>query len=514
MISVGDHRVTVTEFDELATHLSGEVPLLAEDRDGVRQRVLKVLLAREAMLLEAEARELTRLPGVAQALAQRERELMADHLYAREVTQHAEPSPQHLDSLYAAFSDGEAVRARHILVPTEEEARAIVAELRGGADFAELARTRSTHEMSAPMGGDMGYLRRELLLPEMQDAVWQAPVGQVLSDPVQTRMGYHVIEVTEHRQRSFEEMRPELTGEARIELRRQREAEVGAQLRERYGFAWRPEVAAGVTAGQLTNKVGADSVIASWDGGVQTVGEFIQYSRSRGRRETLIDTLEARQLGEAGALRALLARQGLDEDLSQTTPELSRALRRARAELAAQVLYREVAGRTDVSPEALRRAYEEGQGNYRRPPVLHLREILVDERPLADSLAALVRGGADMAELARQHSKRLWAAPKGGDIGKISEGQPAYAKMARVARTARVGQIIGPFPSHGGYSIIRVLGREEGPEGTFEEAQAGVAQDLRNRAMDDFIDSLQVKYRERLEVDEEALQLTLGGTAP
>lgn len=514
VISVKDHRVTVEEFDALAVRLSGEVALPVGDRDEARQRVLDVFLAREALLLEGEARQLTSSPDLAAALEARERELVADYLYEREVTEYTEPTPEHLDSLYATAGEGEAVRARHILCATEEEAQATLRDLLGGADFAELAKARSQHAMSAPMGGDMGFLRREYLLPEMQDPVWQAPVGELLEAPIKTRMGYHVVEITEHRHRTFDEMRAELAGEARNALRHAREDEIGAQLRDRYRFAWHPEVAAGVIAARLTASAGADSAIATWDGGFLTVAKFIQYSRGRGRRETVIDTAEARQLGEAGALRPLLWQMGLEAGLSKTAPEIRLPLRRTRAEMMGEALFREVARRVDVTPTALRQAFESNRRNYRRPPLLHIREILLDDRQLADSLAALVRGGANMADLATRYSRRVWAAPKGGDLGEITEGMPAYSKMARVARKAPVGQVIGPVPSHGGYSIIEVLGRKEGAETPFEESRMAVVQDLRNRAMDAFIDSLKAVYRGDIEIHEAALQLTLEGTPP
>jgi parvulin-like peptidyl-prolyl isomerase len=86
--------------------------------------------------------------------------------------------------------------------------------------------------------------------------------------------------------------------------------------------------------------------------------------------------------------------------------------------------------------------------------------------------------------------------------------------MARVARGAPVGQLIGPIPSHGGYSILRVTARREGETATFVEARPAVASDLRDRAMDAFIDSLRQVFADRIQVDEAALARTLGGMAP
>ena len=509
VIRVDDYVVTVGAFDELASHLSATTTL-PSGGDSLRQHVLGVLLAREVLLLEAEATGLLQSPAVAPALRQRGRELVTDLLLEREVVDRAVPTEEQLDSLYTAWGSGEAVRARHILLSTEEEAGAVLDELASGRPFEELARTRSAHVLSARVGGAMGDLRREQLLPEMRDPVWSAEPGQVLPRPIHTRMGFHVVKVVEHRHRGLREMSAELTGEMGRDLRRRRERELGDQLRTRYGCQWRPVIAAAVIERRLTADVASDTVIAQWDNGALTVGEFVQYVRQRGRRETEIDTAEARQLGEAASLRGLLWTLGRERGVVDE-PEPSRALRLARAELAGEVLFAQVADGVDVSAPALRRALEANRANYRRPPILRVREILVDDRQLADSLAALIRAGADMAELASRYSERVWARPKGGDIGEITEGAPAYAKMARVARNTPPGQLIGPIPSHGGFSIFRVASRREGEEVTFEDARAAVAQDLRNRAMDTFIDSLRGKYGDRIQVYEGALQRALGG---
>ena len=514
VIHVDDHLVTVATFDELAAHLAATTPLASAGPAALRQHVLGVLLAREVLLLEAEATGLLQSPAMASALRQRERELVADLLYRREITDLAVPTADQLDSLYAAWGSGEAVRASHILLLTEAEATSVLGELADGTPFAELARTRSQHAMSAHAGGDMGFLQRGDLLPEMRDPVWSAEPGQVLPAPVHTRMGYHVVKVAEHRHRTFEEMRAELTGEMGRLLRRQQERQLGEQLRVTYGFVWRSRIAAGVIDGELTADGATDTLIAHWDGGTLTVSEYVQHARQHGRRETQVDAAEARQLGEAASLRGLLYTLGIERGATRE-PEVSHPLRQKGVELAGDALFAQVARNVVVSDSALQRAFEANRSNYRRPPYLRVREILVDDRALADSLAALIRSGADMAELATRYSERVWARPKGGDLGDITEGVPAYAKMARVARDVPVGQLIGPIPSHGGFSMLRVTSRREGEEPTFEASRAAVAQDLRNRAMDAYIDSLRDKHADRIQLYDGALQRTLagGGTA-
>jgi peptidyl-prolyl cis-trans isomerase C len=90
------------------------------------------------------------------------------------------------------------VRARHILVPSEAEAKAILVELRKGTDFAELARQKSKDPGAAAEGGDLGWFSKEQMVPEFSEVAFKMNKGQI-SDPVKTQFGWHVIKVEDKR---------------------------------------------------------------------------------------------------------------------------------------------------------------------------------------------------------------------------------------------------------------------------------------------------------------------------
>jgi peptidyl-prolyl cis-trans isomerase C len=105
----------------------------------------------------------------------------------------------------------EEVHARHILVPTEDEAKAILAQLKGGADFATLAKEKSK-DPGAAEGGDLGYFTKEQMVPEFADVAFKLPKGQ-LSDPVKTQFGWHIIKVEDKRTRptpTFDQVKPQI----------------------------------------------------------------------------------------------------------------------------------------------------------------------------------------------------------------------------------------------------------------------------------------------------------------
>ncbi|EPX82353.1 peptidylprolyl isomerase [Salipiger mucosus] len=134
------------------------------------------------------------------------------------------------DEQYAAGETGQEYNAAHILVETEEEARTLTEEARGGADFAELARENSTGP-SGPNGGSLGWFGAGMMVPAFQEAVEGLEPGAI-SDPVQTQFGWHVIKLNETRQQeapSLDEVRGEIEQQVQEQVVREYiDAQVGS----------------------------------------------------------------------------------------------------------------------------------------------------------------------------------------------------------------------------------------------------------------------------------------------
>ena len=115
---------------------------------------------------------------------------------------------QNIDQL-----SGVQYKARHILVDQEAEAAAIIGELEGGADFAQLAMEHSTGP-SGPNGGDLGWFSADTMVAPFSDAVVAMEVGTYSRQPVQTRFGWHVILLEELEDRAppgLEAVRADIT---------------------------------------------------------------------------------------------------------------------------------------------------------------------------------------------------------------------------------------------------------------------------------------------------------------
>ncbi|SFE14446.1 peptidyl-prolyl cis-trans isomerase C [Sulfitobacter brevis] len=115
------------------------------------------------------------------------------------------------DEQYANAEPTEEYNASHILVETEEEAKAIQTEIEGGADFTEIAKEKSTGP-SGPSGGELGWFGAGMMVPAFEAAVVEMDTGAV-SDPVQTQFGWHIIKLNEKRKSeapALEDVREEI----------------------------------------------------------------------------------------------------------------------------------------------------------------------------------------------------------------------------------------------------------------------------------------------------------------
>jgi len=102
------------------------------------------------------------------------------------------------DKDIADFEAAEEIQARHILLESEDAAKDVIKELDGGADFAELAKEKSTGP-SGPTGGDLGFFTKGRMVKEFEDAAFALEPGTYSKEPVKTQFGWHVIKVEERR---------------------------------------------------------------------------------------------------------------------------------------------------------------------------------------------------------------------------------------------------------------------------------------------------------------------------
>lgn len=179
---------------------------LPEELRGMPPQVLYPLLLdqlidREAIAIEARKRGLQNDPAVVKQVSRATETAMQNALLTREIaptlTDQAIEARYKRD--YADKPGEEEVHAAHILVADEDKARAIIAQLKAGADFAQIAKETSTDPSAKGTGGDLGYFKKTDMLPEFAAAAFALKPGEITEAPVKTRFGWHVIKLLDRR---------------------------------------------------------------------------------------------------------------------------------------------------------------------------------------------------------------------------------------------------------------------------------------------------------------------------
>ncbi len=191
--------------------LGGNVPQMTPEakRDYLITFVGDMILVAKA----AEAKKMGDTDGFKRKLAYARTKLLMEQLLQTEAKAAVnEPAMRKVyDDAIGQMKKEPEVRARHILVETEDDAKAVVAELKKGADFADLAKTKSKDPGSAD-GGDLGYFTKDQMVPEFSEVAFKLDKG-ALSDPVKSQFGWHVIKVEDKRERQppeFEKVKDQL----------------------------------------------------------------------------------------------------------------------------------------------------------------------------------------------------------------------------------------------------------------------------------------------------------------
>jgi peptidyl-prolyl cis-trans isomerase C len=207
-------------------------PSLAQmDPSTKKENVLAFLIDMKIVAKAAEDKKIEDRPDFKARLSFTRNRLLMDNLLASEGK--AATTDEAMKKVYdeaAKQIEGEQeVHARHILVETEDEAKAIEAELKKGADFAELAKTKSK-DPGAADGGDLGFFTKDQMVPEFSAVAFALEPGKI-SDPVKSQFGWHIIKVEEKRNRKapdFAQVKPQIE----TYVTRKAQAEYVAKLRE------------------------------------------------------------------------------------------------------------------------------------------------------------------------------------------------------------------------------------------------------------------------------------------
>jgi peptidyl-prolyl cis-trans isomerase C len=196
-----------------------------------QENLLAFLIDMKIVSKAAEDKKVENSDEFKRRLAFARNRLLMDSLLAQEgkAATTDEAMKKVYDDAAKQISGEQEVHARHILVETEDEAKAVKAELDKGADFAELAKKKSK-DPGASDGGDLGFFTKDQMVPEFSAVAFALEPGKI-SDPVKSQFGWHIIKVEEKRNRKPPEF-DQVKSQIEAYVTRKAQADYVAKLRE------------------------------------------------------------------------------------------------------------------------------------------------------------------------------------------------------------------------------------------------------------------------------------------
>ena len=256
LVTIGDTRITVSDFEERVANLPEMYREIAQRRKDlyIREIINDTLLYQEAV-----RKGLDRDEEVQRVIEEAARKILIAKLLETEVDSVLEITDEEVEAYYEEnrhrYMTPEVMRASHILLNSLEDANRVVADLARGADFEDIARTRSL-DPTAQQGGDIGYFPKGQLMPEFERACSRLEVGEI-SGVTRTSLGYHVIKLTDRKppmERPVEVVREEIN----FRIRDSRRRDLFNDLLERLKSETRIEINEEALPGEFSEEVLVD----------------------------------------------------------------------------------------------------------------------------------------------------------------------------------------------------------------------------------------------------------------
>jgi len=210
--TVGDQTITEADLAFAAEDLQQEMQQIPPDQR--RAFLVTVLIDMKVMAKAAKDEGMADTDLFKRRLAYLEERSLRRAYFAEKIAGAVteEKIRAAYDAYAAAFQPVEEVHARHILVATEDEAKAVKAEIDGGKPFEVAAMEKTTDPSGKQSGGDLGFFSKGQMVPEFENVAFTLEPGTI-SEPVQSQFGWHIIKVEEKRMSApqpFEQMAQQL----------------------------------------------------------------------------------------------------------------------------------------------------------------------------------------------------------------------------------------------------------------------------------------------------------------
>ncbi len=387
-------------------------------------------------------------------------------------------------------------------------AKKLVAQIRSGADFAELAKKYSDDKATADRGGALGYIKWQQLDPTVRNVIFNLKRYDI-SDPLRTSQGVEIIQVLQRRvfpRKPYEIARSEILNNLMRQHSRQLSSAYRTywkELQKKYDVTWynkniklladslyvphpkktkkgfEPD-----TTGPFSRFTAEEMKLplVSYRGKTYTIEGFANLIGTgpkhrlrqpvrgvRGIRDILEGQIRNEIIVAEGRHRGLLKKARYQKQIHDYVDN----------QLYQEARKRNILQKVVVNDSLARKYYQSHLGLYKEPPKVKVQAIMVKDKKLADRVYHLALRGVNFSSLAEKYNQMVTTKKNKGMLGFI--GRNSYGIIGNEAFQAKVGEIRGPLKMGSNYYIIKVLKRRPERQKTYEEARFDVERDLRSQ---------------------------------
>ncbi len=520
---IDDAKITVDQLQKFIDSLPEETKAETTRVEEARNH-LNTMINIELMIMEARAADLDKSPEFLARLAQVRREKLVSTFQDRALEVEEDVEEGEVREYAERMGLTRAVRLADIMVPSRENALAVLRELKDGVPFGQVAQKWSINKKTAAQGGDLGrYTTREHMVTPLQDKLFSLALGEV-SEPIKIGGSYSIFTVIadssielspdrklaiqmglkkEKKQRALSTLVAELKEKHHLELDREGLALIVEKVRGGASFATEAE---------------RNIVLYKYDGGEITAQDLAEAGHvlKGNALAQLSDSSQVTAFAERHVVpKAMLVeaalRAGIDEEAEMVKWSGNQAKQLLISALRARLLRAKVT----IAENELRQFYEAHAERYLHPEQIEVQEVLVETEAEALRLMEQIQKGARLGDLAKEYSIRsLEDRDEEGRFHFHLFEQAFLGGFVEVAEKAEIGALTGPVKVDEGYSIFKVLSRERKRE-TFQEAEWRVRSQLRReknrKAFNQFIEEVRNKYAAKVVIREDNLKAAFGG---
>ena len=200
LAKIDNTAVTQADFDREFQALPDYAQQIFTD-DAGKEKFLNEIINKELLYKEAVKKGYDKGQDYIKKVEEFKKLSLVSELFEKEIMAKAKVSDQEAKDYYDKNKDdfivAKEIKASHILVKTEDEARKVLSRLKNGEKFEAVAKAVSIDTGSAKNGGDLGFFKKGQMVPEFERAAAALKVGEITSSPVKSPFGYHIIKVTD-----------------------------------------------------------------------------------------------------------------------------------------------------------------------------------------------------------------------------------------------------------------------------------------------------------------------------